>query len=124
MVPPDRGRDRRPFPAYGAPRDFRVEQQRNRLVMSRGPALKGGLPWTLGVLAIGLAVVGIVYHFQPIAGTAVLALFLLVYSRDHGDIQNGLSNPTDPEVLVLRNFTQHAAGRPRLLGSNPQKIHL
>jgi hypothetical protein len=85
--------------AYGAPRDFRVEQQRNRLVMSRGPALKGGLPWTLGVLAIGMAVVGIVYHFQPIAGTAVLALFLLVYLT----AIYRLSIVVDPHRITVRH---------------------
>lgn len=85
--------------AYGAPQDFRVEERRNRLVMSRGPALKGGLPWTLGVLALGLAVVGIVYHFQPIAGGAALALFLLVYLT----AIYRLSIVVDPHRITVRH---------------------
>ena len=65
--------------AYGPPRDFRIEEHGDRLVMSRGPALKGGLFGTIGVLVVGLCVLNLVSHFYPIAAGVFLTLFLLVY---------------------------------------------
>ncbi|MBC8875060.1 MAG: hypothetical protein H8E44_37025 [Planctomycetes bacterium] len=61
------------------PQGYRVEDRGNRLFITRGPALKGGVPWAIGVLAIGLAVVGVVWLVHPIAAGILLGLLVPIY---------------------------------------------
>jgi hypothetical protein len=64
---------------HGPPRGYRVQDHGDRLIITRGPALKGGVLWAIGVLAIGLAVVGVVWLVYPIVAGILLSLFVLIY---------------------------------------------
>lgn len=85
--------------AYCPPRDFQVEERGSRLIMTRGPALKGGLPAAIGVLVVGLGVVGVAWKFYPIAAGVLLALFLLVYLA----AIYRLSIVVDPQRILVRH---------------------
>ncbi len=64
---------------HGRPHDYRVDEQEDRLTFTRGPAIKGGLPWEMAVLAILLAAIGAVWLYHPLAATILLTISIPLY---------------------------------------------